>query len=706
MQKLQLFIENKRVDLFKDETVSLTQTIQNVKDIGKIFTEFTQTFSLPASKKNNKIFKHYYNFNINNGYDARKKQNAFLELNGLLFKTGKIKLEGVNLKNNLAHTYRITFFGNTVDLKDIIGDDQLSALPSLGDYNQLYTYAKVKEAMQGYAAGSNDNIIVPLITHTDRMFYSSLDSDDTNIYTNVYYNANIAFTNNGINWNQYKYAIRVQAIIDAIETEYTKLNGYSANIQFSNNFFNDSSNARFNNLFLWLHRKKGGVETPAEGGYTYSQVTNIDGNTTTGLTQPITGSSSNGILTIIPGEESATWLLKLTLIPTSNVIDYDVRITNTTGGVWNFTGLTGNQSPSVFQDFTDETENLVDTYTLSIGSSTPLTFAAEGIKWEIEQTDREGSGTISGGQLRFNNANFVTTPDLEFNIIEQIPKMTIIQLLTGLFQMFNLTAYVNNLGTIVVQTLDSYYTESSLTYNIDQYLDVKTSIVDVALPFKEVNFSYKGLGTLLAKQFEQINNSGWGSLSYTLGNEIYDAPEKSYSIQLPFEHLLYERLYDPQGQALTTIQYGFFVDDNQESYYGEPLLFYPIIKVNGTDLALRNTNPVQQQSIDDYWIPSNSVSTDSSTSKINIHFNPMQNEYSGNGFTDTLFETEYKTYIQDVFNNSRRLTKVTAYLPLKIFRDLKLNDLIQLGQSKYRINSLTTNLTTGKTKFELLNKVI
>ena len=57
MQKLQLYIGTQRVDLFKDETVSLTQSIQNVKDISKIFTEFSKTFSLPASKVNNKIFR-------------------------------------------------------------------------------------------------------------------------------------------------------------------------------------------------------------------------------------------------------------------------------------------------------------------------------------------------------------------------------------------------------------------------------------------------------------------------------------------------------------------------------------------------------------------------------------------------------------------------------------------------------------------------
>ena len=68
MQKLQLFIDStpladdptyQRVDLFKDESVSMTQTIQNVRDISKIFTEFTQSFTIPASKINNILYKKY-----------------------------------------------------------------------------------------------------------------------------------------------------------------------------------------------------------------------------------------------------------------------------------------------------------------------------------------------------------------------------------------------------------------------------------------------------------------------------------------------------------------------------------------------------------------------------------------------------------------------------------------------------------------------
>ena len=71
MQVIQLFIGTDQVELFKDESVTITQSIKNAKDIDKVFTEFTQSFTVPASKANNKIFKHFYNFNITSGFDGR-----------------------------------------------------------------------------------------------------------------------------------------------------------------------------------------------------------------------------------------------------------------------------------------------------------------------------------------------------------------------------------------------------------------------------------------------------------------------------------------------------------------------------------------------------------------------------------------------------------------------------------------------------------
>ena len=82
MQSIQLYIKDENdvyqeIELFKDESVTLNQSIQDVQDISKIFTDYSQTFSIPASKINNKIFKHFYNYYIQ-GFDAREKKDAKL----------------------------------------------------------------------------------------------------------------------------------------------------------------------------------------------------------------------------------------------------------------------------------------------------------------------------------------------------------------------------------------------------------------------------------------------------------------------------------------------------------------------------------------------------------------------------------------------------------------------------------------------------
>lgn len=703
MRRLQLYIENQRVDLFKDESVSLTQTIKNVKDLKKVFTEFTQTFSVPASSVNNKIFKHYYNFDISGGFDARKKSAARLELNDLPFKDGKIALLGVELKNNLAHTYKITFFGNTVDLKDILGDNELASLPL--NQNQIYDYLNVKTRLQ---LVSND-ILVPLITHTNRLIYNSgshTTYDPEATTNNISHHGTGTQSQNGVAWNEFKYSIRLQAIIDAIESKY--------NITFSNDFFNDNTNEQFHNLFMWLHRKSGDVEQAAQVEVIYTRLDDLV--VKTGSTEYIS-TVSDGVISVNAPVGVTPSLLRYQFDPVDNTAVYNVRVLRNGGtvvgelnGVTSTRGLDINASPSGLRNNS--------TYTVEI-SGVGVSFNANDIDVQLNWL-QPGGTPFTGSDLYHNNASFQTEQDFEFNIVEQIPKMKIIDFLSGLFNMFNLTAYVNDTGTIVVRTLDSYYAASTQVYNIDKYLDTTKSTSDVALPFNQINFSYKGLGTFLAKQFEQLTNSGWGSLGFTLDGDIYDAPSEPYKIEVPFEHMQFERLYDAGNSPPTStdVQYGYSVNENQQPYIGEPLVFYPIRIVGGTSIRVRNTETSDVDDIVNYYIPSNSLALLPSTSKTNIHFQNEFNEYLANepdslvagdnalGFTDTIFETEYKEYIQDVFSLSRRLLKITAYLPMKVYYNLQLNDLIEVGQSRYKINSMKTDLTTGKTEFELLNTIL
>ena len=700
MRRLQLYIGTERVDLFKDESVSLTQTIKNVKDLAKVFTEFTQTFSVPASSVNNKIFKHYYNFDISGGFDARIKADARLELNDLPFKDGKIRLEGVDLKNNVAHTYRITFFGNTVNLKDILGDAQLSSLSFSDYYDRTYDFGTVTGVMQ---AGLTP-FIVPLITHTNRLIYNSgshVAFDPEATINNLYHQGSGNQSQNGVYWNEFKYAVRLQNIIEAIQTKY--------DITFSDDFFNDNTNEQFSTLYMWLHRKSGSVERPTQVDFVYTRLTDLVQTQSQGIS-----SVTNGIITVnIPNNGLQPAFLIVDLVQAS-ANPYSVQVLRNGGlVVGELNSVTGNDQ-LVISAGTDGFQNN-STYTIQIGGV--VTFNANDI---VVSVTASATG-VSAVDIYKNSIQFGTVQSKEFNIVEQIPKMKIIDFLSGLFNLFNLTAYVNDVGTIVVRTLDSYYADSTQVYNIDKYLDTTKSTSDVALPYNKINFSYKGLGTLLSQQFNQLTNSGWGSLSYTLDGDIFDAPSEPYEIEVPFEHMQFERLYD-QGNSpptSTDVQWGYSVNENLQSYIGEPLIFYGIPITNGTNIRIRDT--VLNNNVADivnYIIPSNSFSIAPSTSRINIHFQNELNEYLANepdglvagdnalGFTDTLFQTEYKAYIQDVFNVRRRLLKVTAYLPMKVYYNLQLNDLIQLGQDSYKINSMKTDLTSGKTEFELLNTIL
>ncbi len=668
MQIIQLYIEGKRVDMFKDESVNITQSIQNVKDIAKIFTDFTKTFSIPASPTNNKIFKHYYNFSIQNGFDARTKKDAIIELNNLPFKNGKIKLEGVDLKDNAPHTYKITFFGSTVTLKDVLGEDKLQGL-DLSTFDTEYTSTQVEAKFTTDPSGANNHLIAPLITHTQRLFYETGNHEDGNLY----YHGGEGQNNHGVLWSDLKYALRIHEIVKAIEVKYPELS-------FSDDFFN-TTNEHYYNLFMWLHRKKGDVENLSgvneaivDGWY----ATLGDYNDT--LTKMV-NSSTLGVIGD-PYNYGVCTLSLYTLSPNN----YSVSIQKDGVEVYN-TGTTDGNETIFVSDFGLE----VGEYTVLIASATDITFSS--IEWDINYLSFNDTYDTS------DNAPYNYVSAFNFIISQQIPEMKVIDFLTGLFKMFNLTAFVDNdTSEIIVKTLDEFYEDGS-SYDITQYVDVSKSSVNIALPYKEINFQHEDTNTFLASVHNQLFGKTWGKESY-VGGEKLDGG--TYNVKTPFSQLKYERLVNQNGGANTTIQWGYFVDDNQDSYYGKPLLFYPILR-SGTALSFLRTE-TSHVSKTSYNVPSNSVSLSAFDNKKNINFFAETNEFDSKGsFTDTLFKMYYEKYITDVFNNTNRITKVTAYLPLKILLKYSLADRFVINGNSYKINSINTNLETGKSELELLN---
>jgi len=681
MQVVELYISNTRVDLFEDESVTITDTITNAKDVAKVFTAFSQQFSLPASSTNNQIFKHYYNWNINNGFDARVRVSAILKLNGVDFKKGKVKLNSVSMKDNKAYSYKVVFYGETVALNDILGGDKLANLDSLDSENLVYNNVNIKSKLQ--VDPSTTNIIAPLITHTKRLYYDSVThtNEDGNLY---YHGGTVDY--HGVAHTDLKYAIRIHRIITAIESQYS-------NINFSNDFFN-TTNLPYYNLFMWLHRKSGsvGIGEQVEG----LNPVNVTGwSIASGNWSSILNASALTVSDTFQNYINSDTLLQLAVAP-SNSTQYTILIYRN-GQLIQAANHSGNVTKSTTENggafgIPSEAAGL---YTVGLIVSVNTTFS---FTWTVRNNDGTGVNTDTYALTGFSAVNA-----FEFIIKLQTPDITIIDFLTGLFKLFNLVAYTKEDGQIYVDTLDNFYATST-TYDISKYIDVNTNSVDVALPYRKIKFKYKGLKTFLAAQYEQLNVQEWATETYSTSLNLDGG---TYEVEVPFEHMMFERLLDSSdqtGQTNTTIQWGFSVNDNQQSYIGSPLLFYPVLKTGGgtTSISYLDT-PTSRTQLTSYIIPSNSVALAASTSTANINFGNMVNEYTLlNNFTGTLYNNYYSSYIENIFKENSRLVKYTAYLPLHIILNYTLADILVVNGQQFRINSLNINLTNNKSQIELI----
>lgn len=686
MQKIQLYIQGTRMDMFDDESVSITDTIKNVQDIGKVFTAFSRSFNLPASKENNKIFKHYYNFDITGGFDARVRVSAEVQLNNISYKLGYIKLEGVSLKNNKAHTYKITFYGETISLKDTFGEDLLSSLSWLNNFStkpsgapllfgtdDIRTYLTTNVSKTVNLVPYTNPIQVPLLTHTQRLFYDSAAVHNESA-DNVYFASGGGLPHHhGVKWDELKYAIKISIIVKAIEEQY--------GITFSTDFFNNA-NIAYEPLYMWLHRNKGSVTS---GSDNIVYLVNDWANSTQSISSM---TNSNLLINNIPTSYGSL----LTLTPASGFGANDYQFKILENGI---TVFTSGIIQGVGTSLRFNTPRLNTTVIIECPAN--ITFSS--IVWTI-------SG-VAAGPTNYTNtytaSNVVIANDFEFIITQQLPEMKVIDFISGLFKMFNLVAYIED-DIIVVKPLDDFYS-SGTSYDISQYIDVETSEVNAALPFREIIYNYEGTKTFLAAFHNQLFNQEWGTEDYT-GDSLLNFAGEIYKVQLPFEHMKFERLRDVNGNAQTDIGWGYCVDDNQESYIGKPILFY--LYRDSDDMSFVNAVdsagvPTGHQLISNHFTPGNS-NRSALTNKPTINFSLEIDEYTGVTYPNTLFADYHEEYISEVFNQSKRLSVFTAYLPLRILMNYTLADRFVINNQSYKINSIKTNLLNGKSSLELLNE--
>ncbi len=740
-------ITYQRLDLFEEQSINITNSLQDIKDIAKVFTDYTQQFNIPASKPNNKVFKHYYNFDIDGGYDARVKREALIKINGQDYREGFMSLNSVSMKNQLPHAYKVVFYGKTVNLKRLFGDDELDDLANypnayLAQFNQDYSAANAQTGFEnGYNLVSGNlvnntgttagDLCYPFISGRSHYYYDSQHDNGPELNEDVV-SRNVRHHTtgshpNGLSLVDLKPAIRLYHIILGIEDKY----GLTFTKNGTNDFFS-TSNDEFYQLYLWLHREKGDLSSQIAESVFQIDLDEYAFTNTTPTGQPDPRSNSNqDLVTSLTDQITETieifYEYTIAVTPTGaglySLEMIDTQTGDTISPTSNATDITGAQTRT-FTIRKDTTDFGTQTFTPVLRVKTKGGITAFVVNsMAIVKTEREvdlGSGSASDSGYTANytfNSGGSNTISTGLDVVDNMPRMKVIDFLTSIFKMFNLTAFYDDrrilangttnadFGKIKVMTLDDFYSEGT-SYTIDEYLYTDKHSISKANIYSEIDFVYQDPSTFAIINSNEITNDEFGNEKLTNRSADINNPLAfdggKYEVKLGFEHIMFERMTNQNDDTTkTTIQWGWMVNKDEFPVLGKPLVFYchkhdtssyPIVLSDGTD-------------IDQYIRPANTLTTTLGTNLQTIHFGEEGDEYFAQANPESLFKNYYFNYIVPIYNEKSRLSKFQAILPIDIVIKLKLNDRFVLSGKSYKINSIKMNINTGKADLELINEV-
>ena len=337
---VEIYIGNTKVDQYKDEAVTVVSSVLDVSDITKNTGDYSKTFSVPASKSNNLLFKHWYNANIDNGFDARTKVEGRIEIDGIPFKIGKFRLYKVNVKKGVAVSYTVNFFGNLVDVSETLGKDKIASL-DLTAYDHDYNSFNVALGLQDGLF--NKDIIYSLQTGK-RYFYNSNanvgDFDENQI--NIAYNG----SGTGVLWDDINPSLKLIRIIEAIETKYS-----AGTIQVDTINITSGAGSLGGNAVLIINNIQYSIPVTSVGGSLTNAATQINTYINTNVTG-FTSTVANTLITITADEVGN---VGTTIFNANSALFFDGTVTSVVVGKRSY------ENPIVFsRDFfgTSEFENL------------------------------------------------------------------------------------------------------------------------------------------------------------------------------------------------------------------------------------------------------------------------------------------------------------------------------------------------------------
>ena len=677
MRGVSVYIEGQKLDLFDDEQISIKSTQQNVQDISKVFTDFSQSFSVPASVNNNAIFNHFYQNDLSQTIDQNIRRAAFIEIDLTTFREGQISLEKSEVKDNKAHSYQVTFYGNLTSLKDKFGSDKLVDLNYLNSLKHDFTPTEVKNRITD---GSTDyKIRYPLIFDRN-VTYNDAASTDLN-------------SNDGaVRYNELFPAIKLIQMLAAITSKY--------GVAFQGSFL---STKRFTNAFLLCQNAE------SFSFITAPTLANMNALGTSSL-------NNNGTLAAADFFDVATETLTITQFSSSQ----------------NFP----NVSPSGGVYF--NSQHVIELNVVEVSSSDVFYYIDIFVDGQHYQTNGASGTGILPAAIVVNNGFLVTPREYQFfvraqsnidlvlniiytqstnyfsetlgipssqplenrficstslsitaeiSVLNYLPDMTVESFFSGLLKMFNLTCYPLAIDTYQIEPIDDWYAKGAVV-DITQYTDIKSTQIDRVKLYKNIELNYQESESATNTIFRDLTNRNYGS-----ANEQFEYDGGEFKIELPFENMQMQKFTG------TNLQIGETIKTDGTKYAPKPMILYMYDELAANFKFNEGGSTITSQT--DYMPFGQDVIDGNLNYTLNFH--PEISTMTLQTEQRTLFAEYYAGYLFNLYNLKNRETKVKTNLPISLLTNLELNDRLIIRDKRYFINDMNCNLTTGEVDFTLLN---
>lgn len=652
--ELYIYIDGvaRRMDLFNDEKISVTSSIQNINDIAKVFTDYSQSFTIPASDNNNQIFSHWYENAIDNGFDQRVRYDGYIKIDTQTFRKGKWQLEGASVKKNRVENYKITFYGNLKSLTDKFGEDMLSDVRELNAFSVVYSPTNVRTNITSLTP---QDVRYPLISSKRIWGTEAVSSQSPTHHSGT------------IQFDELFPAVRVSKIFEAIENRY--------NINFTSDFF---SQERWKRLFVWFKKNEAEkfVMKSAPNRITFpTSQSDANFETSASLDNVVANSFTNSGLFTLTINVSTTQNLTLFVYKDGSLFQsISRRGTSLTYLISTQAGI-GTYHFEVTNDYSATSVNYTYTY--------------EGSEF-IVSTPRQPT---DGRQTTFSNSGSGTF-DNKIDLCDTAPEIKVSDFFSGILKTFNLTCYSTDGINFSLEQLENYYYLGTIRdYSAYCVTDIEYEKVK---PYKKIDFKYQKSEAVLNRTFFDQNKREYGDLVYSFENDGSD-----YTIQLPFENLLFNR-FNAIGTDLIYPLVAYAVKQDLKPYKPKPVLLYETGNISfatpwyivGT--AYQNAWMFTQDDDD-------SAGRFDEVSAVNtLNWGVEQSAYYEENIYRTLFSNYYLNFLNNLYSKKSRMVKVKMRLPYSEILNLKLNDRIIIRNKRYVINQYTTDLTTFESDFELI----